>query len=273
MPTSAVIEPVAGQNTATSHERLLAYLRGPFQHIGGWCSPWLWQFIYPLAERQSAMRVSNPVAEIGVYQGKFFLGLMLTKMAPAHNYAIDVFDLQRFNLDGAGAGDLDRFQRNIDAVGISRASIEVLRADSMSLTSLDIQRIRGESNGFAMFSVDGCHKVEHTVNDIGIAMQLTVPEGIIFVDDYTNSDWPGVQEGVAKLYLMHSPKFVPLAVLHNKLFLCHLSYHSEFLQHLIDVSKRLSGARAKVVTRFGYSSINLFPAQSGEEFLGNERLA
>jgi hypothetical protein len=78
----------------------------------------------------------------------------------------------------------------------------------MAIEAPTIDAIRQASGGFSFFSGDGCHLVEHTMNDIRIAMQLTVPEGIVFVDDYTNSDWPGVHEGVARPYITARP---PLA--------------------------------------------------------------
>jgi hypothetical protein len=249
-------------------EAILDYLQGPFQRIGGWCSPWLWTLIGPIAARQAEMGVLNPVAEIGVYHGKFFLGLVATKGAPAQNHAIDVFDLQQFNLDGAGEGDMEQFTQNIVAAGLSPEQVTMLRTDSMALTATDIANLRAMTGGFSLFSVDGCHLVEHTLNDIRIAMELTVPAGLIFVDDYTNPDWPGVQEAVATLYLMDRPRFVPLAVLHNKLFLCHLGFHAMWLELIQAAAARLPGARSKRVTRFGYRTLNLEPRMEGHAYLG-----
>lgn len=238
------------------------YLSGPFRDIGGWCSPRLWLLIGPLADRQAELGVHAPVAEIGVYHGKFFLGLVLTKGAPAHNTAIDVFDMQQFNLDGAGKGDMAQFRANIARAGVANEAVTLLRADSMTLTQEDVRQIRATSGGFSLFSVDGCHMVEHTINDVRLAMALTVPEGIIFVDDYTNQDWPGVQEGIAQLYLMDSPRFVPLAVLHNKLFLCHISFHRGYLALITEAAARIHGARSKQVVRFGYPTLNLVPGNA-----------
>src|ERR1700712_5515086 len=101
--------------------------------------------------------------------------------------------------------------------------------------------------------------VEHTLNDVRIAMQLTVPEGIIFVDDYTNFDWPGVHEAVARLYMTDRPRFVPLAIFHNKLFLCHLGMHGTWLKLL---GQRLAGYKGgvhKMVSLYGYQVYNFVP--------------
>jgi hypothetical protein len=251
------------------HDAVKAYLNGPFQQIGGWCSPWLWQLITPIAEHQARLGVTNPIAEIGVYHGKFFLGLAITKGAKADNHAIDVFDLQQFNLDGAGAGDMQKFTSNIERAGLGSGAVTMVRADSMAIEAPTIEAIRQASGGFSFFSVDGCHMAEHTMNDIRIAMQLTVPEGIIFVDDYTNFDWPGVHEGVARLYITDRPRFVPLAIVHNKLLLCHISMHATWLKLVEQALARHKGARQKQVNLYGYPAFNFVPRISdANNYLG-----
>jgi hypothetical protein len=80
---------------------LAHYLNNDFSSVQGWCIPHLWQSLWPLREAMRKQGKDGPVAEIGVYHGKFFIGLVKTMEAPRHNYAIDVFDLQQFNLDGA----------------------------------------------------------------------------------------------------------------------------------------------------------------------------
>jgi hypothetical protein len=248
---------------------LAGYLDGPFKTIGGWCSPWLWQAIAPIAAKQAALGVDNPVAEIGVYHGKFLLGLVLTKRAPLHNHAIDVFDMQEFNLDGAGNGSLEALRRNMATVGLPPGTVTTLRADSMGIGPTDIASILDRSGGFSLFSVDGCHMVEHTINDMRIAMALTVRQGIIFVDDYSNMDWPGVHEGVARLYMHDSPRFVPLLIMHNKLFLCHISFHGMWLALVEAALRAIPGTQVKRIVMYGYQALNVVPNMSGSaDYLG-----
>jgi hypothetical protein len=248
---------------------IATYLSGPFQTIGGWCSPWLWHAIAPIAERHAALGVRRPVAEIGVFQGKFLLGLVHTAGVPTDNHAIDVFDMQEFNLDGAGEGNLDALRQSMAKADVPPEAITVLRADSMGLSPTDVAAIMHATGGFSLFSVDGCHMVEHTINDIRLAMQLTVREGIIFVDDYTNMDWPGVHEGVAKLYLTDAPRFVPLLVMHNKLFLCHISFHAMWLAHVEAALRAIPGTHLKRIVMFGYDALNVVPNMSGScDYLG-----
>ena len=245
------------------------YLRGPFAKVQGWCAPQLWNAIQPIHEFQEALGCKLPVAEIGVFHGKFFIGLALTKRGAKGHHAIDVFDLQQFNLDGAGKGSLDKLKSNMAAAGLDAREVCLRRADSMTLDDRDIDSIRlASGGGFSMFSVDGCHRVEHTINDFRIAMQLTCPEGVIFIDDYANADWPGVHEGVAKLFHIDSPRFVPVAYLCNKLVFCHISHHDALLEHMTAFLKiNQPGVRTKVVQRFGYSAVNLHTGSDTSNYI------
>jgi hypothetical protein len=189
-------------------------------------------------------------------------------MSARKHLAFDLFEDQRFNLDRSGAGNLQIFKDNLSANKIATDAIEIVSVDSTAITGQTIESVRASSGGFSFFSVDGGHMVEHTINDIQIAIQLTLSSGIVFVDDYNNQDWPGVQEGVAKLYLMSSPRFVPLVFLEGKLLLCHLSHHSQYLKLLIaHFAKHYSDARVKVVKRFGYDSLTVKSPHKTRKFL------
>ena len=175
-------------------EDLNAYLSKGIHAVNGWCIPQLWQTIWPLYREIG----DGPVAEIGLYEGKFFIGLCKTFGTRPENRAaaIDVFDMQQFNLDGAGVGKMDVVKRNLATHGIDEGVVEFVQADSLALTHRDADRLVTEIGQFNFFSVDGCHEVVHTVNDIEFAMSVTANHGIIAVDDYTNPNWPGVQEAL-----------------------------------------------------------------------------
>lgn len=245
------------------------YLEGPFAQVEGWCVPHLWQVIQPLRAWQAKIGVEGPAAEIGVYHGKFLIGLVLSSGAAQHHLALDVWDLQQFNLDGAGAGNLAAFRANLMRCGIEPGRVDVERADSSRLTASDVERLRARAGAFTLFSVDGCHLVEHTVSDLRLAMALTSPDGFIFVDDYTNHDWPGVAEGVARLYLFNTPRFVPLAVSCNKLVLCHVSQHGALLDVLRAACGAVPGTVVKQVLRFGYTTLNINPDFGSSTFMSD----
>jgi hypothetical protein len=128
------------------------------------------------------------------------------------------------------------------------------------LKTRDALKLQEKFGGFKFFSIDGCHQVTHTVRDIEFAMSVTLPEGIIAVDDYLNADWPGVGEAVAKMYLLHEYPFVPLLFTCNKLLLCSQSYHAQYLE-LVEsyLQANFPKTHMKKVVRFGYDTLTVRP--------------
>lgn len=232
-----------------------SYLSEGIHTVDGWCIPQLWQSIWPLYKAIG----DGPVTEIGVFEGKFFLGL--AKTFASENFdstAIDVFDMQQFNLDGAGIGKKHKVLNNGEIHKVSR--INTIQMDSLCLRQTDADALIATSGKSKFFSVDGCHEVLHTTNDIEFGMKVIADDGIISVDDYLNPNWPGVIEAVAKMYLLREFNFVPLLFTCNKLLLCSASYHRDYLKIVHGyVSENHKSTRMKRVKRFGYDTLTLMP--------------
>lgn len=239
-------------------EDLNSYLRDGIHSVNGWCLPQLWQTLWPLAQ----VIGPGPVAEIGVFEGKFLIGLAKTFGATAQNKATayDVFDMQEFNLDGAGVGKIAALQSNFDRLGPGQDSLQCIPADSLNLGPADSHAFLNQHGPAHFFSVDGCHEVIHTINDVEFAMSVMAQAGIIAVDDYTNANWPGVQEAIARMYLMGSYRFVPLAVTTNKLLLCNYSHQQKYLQVVTSsLATHFPQTRVKRVVRFGFETLTIMP--------------
>lgn len=249
--------------------KVAGYLSGHFQQIRGYSNPYIWNALQPLHEWQEAEGVTGPIGEIGVMLGKFFAALALAKDAYGPHFAFDVFDLTQFNLGGGPRGNLEIFKENLKAAGVEAAKVEIRQVDSMAITARDIEEVRDATGGgFSLFSVDGCHRAEHTVNDLQIAMELTKPGGLILLDDYYNQDWPGVQEGTVRLYLNSLPRFIPIAFTCNKLLLAHIGYAEAMFAHLkSELPGRIPGLRITEAPRFGYPTLNIYPDMKSDRYL------
>lgn len=237
---------------------LNGYLGDRISQVKGWCGPHLWQPLWPVVRRIG----EGPVAEIGVFEGKFLIGLVKTFDPDARfqHAAIDVYDLQQFNLDGAGVGKAAVLDANLQAQGLGRHRVEKVRADSLTLRAPEAAQLVARHGQFKFFSVDGCHEVTHTMCDIEFAMSVTAPEGIISVDDYLNPNWPGVNEAVAKMYLSRNFAFVPLFYSMNKLFLCSISWHETYLNAILEgLRAHHPDTAVKEVRRFGYRTLTVTP--------------
>jgi predicted O-methyltransferase YrrM len=232
-----------------------------WDEMGGWCVPQIVEVLQPLhAFQRIASQKTGPVAEIGVYHGKFFLLLAAIKQDSNQKHlAVDVFDMQEFNLDGAGEGNLAVFTQNIKKFELNN-SVEIETADSLHLHE---SIIRKNEEKFDFFSIDGCHTKLHTINDIRKAERMISSLGILFVDDYTNSSWPGVQEGVAAYLSGNHGNLVPLAVTSNKLIMCSASMHKIYLDFLSEYLNKFCTAQfSEIEISHPYKTLSLSPDYS-----------
>ena len=61
------------------------------------------------------------------------------------------------------------------------------------------------------------------------------------VDDYYNSHWPGVHEGVGLFYARSAPRIRPFLYAHNKLFFAGLAIHAHYLRWSCDAFRDRRG--------------------------------
>lgn len=253
-----------------SHSAVHQYLQNEFKKVEGWCIPHLWNCIEPILDYHEEINLRKPVAEIGVYHGKFFIGLIKSVKTAEVSYVFDVFDMQQFNLDGAGEGSKEKLINNLNMCGVDSKTYSLQTVDSMTLDGDYTKALSIDKNYFSLFSVDGCHTPEHTINDMKIAIEHTCPQGLVFIDDYNNPNWPGVQEGVSKFYFNEYSNFIPLLYTCNKLFLCHISYHSIYLDRVKKhLSSHVPGSKVKKVTRFGYETLTILPNNHSTSYIVN----
>lgn len=240
----------------TPSNSLLDYIAA-MPDVKGWCNPLVYTVLWPIR----CVIGQGPVAEIGVYEGKFFIGLVHTfaNGITTRSLAVDVFDMQEFNVDrsGSGKGRRPTFIGNLSKHGISERSVDVFERDSLSLRN-EYSFLNNYRARFVCVSVDGCHEAVHTVNDLQLAMELCAAHGIIVVDDFFNPDWPGVTEAIAKMYLNGAPRFVPLVYVKNKLVLCQYSFHDRYLADLTRAMAEQE-VKTKSVNLFGFRSLSTSP--------------
>jgi hypothetical protein len=243
---------------ASADARLEEYVAHGAQGLGGGVvRPEFWAIVRSLADLQARDGVDGPVAEIGVHHGRIIIGLMLIKRSASKSLAIDLFDLQQFNLDHSGKGDLEIFRRNVEEHYGDPDAVGIVKGDSLSLGMGDLADIHREYAKFSIFSIDGGHTAEHTYHDLEIAAELTAHGGIVLVDDYYNHNFPGVQEGVCKWFFDRISRFAPLCFAGGRLFLCDIAHHKPYL----DEVRRFSAPGVRVVRarRFGWETVTVAP--------------
>lgn len=241
-----------------SLEKVRSYLESGFPEVEGWCSERFVEIMGVLGEEMAAAGVVGGACEIGVYQGKFIIGLAHA-VDGRPSLAIDIFDNQVENVDGSGSGKVDMlagFRRNV--AKFAYPTLADMTANSLALTVRDCIAILDRFGPFQFFSIDGGHMAEHVINDYKFAEEVTHHGGAIIFDDINNPGWPGVMEGVAHVFINMKPKFVPLILGHNKLVLVGLSHHKRYLA---EMKKRLDSdipqQNVWIKRLFGYDLLTL----------------
>lgn len=205
-------------------QRLYSYIRAGQRFVDGWLRPGAAQSIVLISDVQRRANVSGGAAEIGVHHGKLFIVLYLLCSDEERAVAIDLFSLQHLNFEGSGAGDLERFKKNLIRHADTRHLV-IHEGDSTMLTANDLVRL---GNGpLRLISIDGGHTPEITAHDLGTAEGALADGGIIILDDCFNESFPGVAEGVIRFF--STPRsIVPFAVGAGKTFFCHPNYARQF---------------------------------------------
>jgi len=228
-----------------------------FPNVEGWVDTRLAVCLRLIDNVQRAAGIVGGIGEIGVYHGKMLLALAHLASAGDKVTAIDVFEDQARNIDGAGVGSLGRLQENIRLYGPS-ASLDYsfIKADSIALTSHEREQL-ATRGPFRFFSVDGCHTAEHTCTDLLTAQDCLTPGGIVILDDFYQPHWPGVTEAVSLLYSRYVPRIKPFLYCFHKLFFVGYGWQAHFVdqcwQHLAPRSD------AKLIEMYGSRVVSCYP--------------
>ncbi len=249
-------ENVISENISDCLSRLDNYIQ-IIDNVEGWVDNRIFDILKDIAEFQEIWKVTGNLLEIGVYRGRFFFALDQLKRKNERSVAIDIFDEQMLNIDGSGASAernfLELFMNNVKQFSYRPDQVDVIIADSLSISQKDIHDIVATYGTFRIISIDGGHTAEHTVNDLLLCQGLLSKGGVIFVDDYSNMSWPGVHEGVCRFYLKHNYRVAPVFVGFNKLLLIGISYHGILLQFL--KQNRTGQKSEKAVKMFGFETL------------------
>ncbi len=242
--------------TPNAPDAIDVYWADGFNHVEGWVQAGLLPYLKHIGLLQKTLGITGEVAEIGCFHGKFLIALAALLAPGGKATALDVFEDQNKNLDGAGAGSLDMVRHNVAAYGRRDVDYHYIAADSSALTSLAKIELTRDRGPFRLFSVDGCHTVEHTLADLQTAQECLAPGGVIILDDYMQPHWPGVTQAVS-LFCGAVPRVAPFLYAHHKLFFVGVGWHAHFLAACVAGLKTSDAAR--MTTMFGSGVLTVYP--------------
>lgn len=197
--------------------RMDNYIRKYASTVSGWLAAESADVIRHLAVAQVEAGLKGGVGEIGIHHGKLFLLLYLSLQDGERAFALDVFEDQQLNIDASGRGDKAMFMRNFDKIGGDVERLTIFATDSCSVTSTDLYAAAGS---LRLMSVDGGHTEDITHNDMQLAEELLLDEGILVLDDVYQERWPAVAAGAFRFILEPGRRLRPFAISPNKTYFC-----------------------------------------------------
>ena len=157
---------------------------------------------------QSAGGVRGHIAEIGVYEGRFFISLALCAQPGEKLIATDVFTWP-------DEGVADRFLANCRFHGVNPDDVLVQKAATQTLTPDAYRKAAGGPVRF--LHVDGAHKYDSVLHDLQLAKAALHPQGVICLDDVLHPLYPALTIAAGD-WLKANPEFALFAVVDRESF-------------------------------------------------------
>ena len=137
---------------------------------------------------QTELGVRGPVAEIGTFEGRFFIAMAHALATDETALGIDLFDWPNPEV-------IDRFHANCEKHGVPASRRVTWKADSRSLDATETLAKLG-GHRVRLFHIDGEHSRHALTRDLALATAGLGPEGVIVLDEMLHHGYPTVMDAV-----------------------------------------------------------------------------
>lgn len=187
-----------------AHPAVSAYLEEGYDRVPGMSARFAAAICARLLRLQTEQGVSGPVAEIGVFEGRFLIALAHALEPGEVALAVDLFEWP-------DAGVQERFEANATRHGIGPERRVTVKADSGTMAPADlIAHARGER--LRLIHIDGEHSRAALTKDLALATACLAEGGLIVLDDMLHPGYPTLMVAVQHFLDAH-PNIVPLCII------------------------------------------------------------
>ncbi len=158
------------------------YLRNGYTSVRGMSSRFAAAISAWCLTHQSGLGIEGHFAEIGTFQGRYFIAQALALAPGEKALGIDLFDWP-------SPATLDIFTENCRRWGVGADTLLVWKADSTAL-SVDALQSRLGPGLVRFFHIDGDHSAEPLKRDLELARAVMHPQGLICLDDMLHPGYP-----------------------------------------------------------------------------------
>jgi hypothetical protein len=180
---------------ASGHPAIDRYLAQSYERVRGMSSRFAAAICGHLIRRQTALGISGHLAEVGTFEGRFFIAMALGLAPGEKALGIDRFDWPDAGVEG-------RFLANCATHGIARDRYLSWKADSREITSGELREKLGERL-VRFVHIDSHHSRECLTNDLELVAPLLHRDGIICLDDMLHPGYPMMASAVFEFFARH----------------------------------------------------------------------
>ncbi|MDX2156538.1 MAG: class I SAM-dependent methyltransferase [Hyphomicrobiaceae bacterium] len=219
---------------ATGNDAADRYLRDGFERVVGMSSRFAAAICCRLMALQEELAIKGSVAEIGAFEGRFFIALAHCLNDGERALGMDIFEWPNPEVK-------ERFEANCQRHGISLERRVTWKVDSGKTTP---QEILARAGGpVRLFHIDGEHSRAALTKDLELATQVMAPGGLIVLDDMLHPGYPTLMVAVQQ-YLERHPEMVVLCIIDRetivaatKFVLCRAEWFKRYETPMLEIFK------------------------------------
>lgn len=157
------------------------YIEESYMSVRGMSSSFAGTISAATMRIQSELGITGHLAEIGTFEGRYFIALAYALAGDERAIGMDTFTWP-------DEGLLGRLESNLRKFGVADRAI-VMKSDSRNTSASDIlSKAPGKKVRF--FHIDGEHTPEHLTNDLSLALSCMDERGVICLDDMLHPGYP-----------------------------------------------------------------------------------
>lgn len=181
-----------------------AYLDDGYDKVIGMSSRFAAAVCCGLMRVQSELGVTGPVAEVGTFEGRFFIAMAKALRDGERALGIDVFEWPNPQV-------IDRFEANCVRHGVPPEKRMTWKANSNTMAPQDLlDKLGGER--VRLIHIDGEHTQAALAKDLELATAVIDDSGVIVLDDMLHPGYPTLMVAV-QAYLERHQEMTVLCII------------------------------------------------------------
>ncbi|MHB2166796.1 class I SAM-dependent methyltransferase [Alsobacter sp. R-9] len=164
------------------------YIEHGYDKVRGMSSRFAASICSWLLKHQASLGIRGHFAEIGTFEGRFFIALALALEEGERAVGLDLFDWPNNRVQ-------DLFLSHCARHGLDAERFTALKRDSRTMAPDELRAVFGEGD-VRFFHIDGEHGDEALTKDLALALPLMHPQGLICLDDMLHPAYPRLVDTV-----------------------------------------------------------------------------